>query len=192
MSDTTGDVVDETVDTDTPAEAAPAEPEQYVPPTEAEWKAIQKEREENREKLKKANGQAAAHRKAADEAARKGETEADTRIREAREEAAKEYEARYKPKLIAKAIEGAATKAGFTGSAEYLVRLLGGPDAIELDADLEVVDLDSRIAELKKDLSGLFAKTAATRIDGADRPGSPARTPDEARRHKMLKEAGLA
>lgn len=188
------DVVDEAAETEVDAPEAGTDGDaaaEWKPPTKAEWDAIQTRLKREAEQRKKANAEAASHRKQADEARRQGETDAEAKIREAREEAQREVVGKYKPKLLAKALEGAAAKSGFTGSTDYLVRLLGGAEAIELDDDLEVTDLDDRLKSLKKDLPGLFTKTTPGRIDGSDRPGSPALTNDEQRRKKMLADAGF-
>ncbi len=173
MSDTTEDTtteVDETTTDDTAAstdpagdtaKAEPAKP--WTPPTEAEWKAQQ-------DKLKKANAQAAAHRKAADELARKGETESEAKAREAREEAAAAAEKTWKPRYVGQAAKAALATAGLVGSPDRLLRLID-TDAVTIDEDGELSGLDEQIRALKKDYPELFPKRGASRIDASDRGG---------------------
>lgn len=166
--DTTGTEVEETAETeDTTTKAGDQADDdkgskaEWTPPTEAEWKAAQ-------EKLKKANGQAAAHRKAAEEAARKGETESQTAVREASEAASKAAESTWKPRYVKQAARAALVTAGLTGAPDRLLKLIDA-DTVEIDDDGEVSGLDEQIRALKKDYPELFARRGSGRIDGADR-----------------------
>lgn len=136
----------------------------YTPPTEAEWKAQQ-------DKLKKANGQAAAHRKEADELKRKGETDSEAAVRTAREEASAEAEKAWKPRLVKSAARAALAEAGLVGKPDRLLKLIDA-DAIEFDDEGDVTGLDAQIRDLKKDYPEMFAKRGSGRIDGSDRGGN--------------------
>ncbi len=135
----------------------------WTPPTEAEWKAAQ-------DKLKKANAQAAAHRKEADELKRKGESETETKAREAAENASKAAESTWKPRIVKQAARAALAEAGLTGTPDRLLRLVD-VDAVEIDDEGEISGLDDQIKALKKDYPELFAKRGGGRIDAADKGG---------------------
>lgn len=135
----------------------------WTPPTEAEWKAQQ-------EKLKKANGQAAAHRKEADDLKRKGETEAEANARQAREEAEASASKAWKPRIVKQAARAALVEAGLTGAPDRLLKLVD-VDQVEVDDDGEVSGLDDQIKALKKEYPELFAKRGGSRIDAADKGG---------------------
>ncbi len=165
--DTTTDTTDETTDTTstgTEGDTGQGETSKpWTPPTEAEWRAAQ-------EKLKKANGQAAAHRKEADEMKRKGETEAEANARQAREEAETAASKAWKPRIVKQAARAALVEAGLTGAPDRLLKLVD-VDQVEVDDEGEVTGLDDQIKALKKDYPELFAKRGAARIDAADKGG---------------------
>jgi hypothetical protein len=136
----------------------------YTAPTESEWKASQ-------EKLKKANAQAAAHRKEADELKRKGETDSEAAVRTAREESAAEAEKTWKPRLVKSAARAALAEAGLIGKPDRLLKLIDSA-AVEFDDEGDVTGLDAQIRDLKKDYPEMFAKRGSGRIDGSDRGGN--------------------
>ncbi len=171
-TDTTDDVTagaegsaEDTTTTTTTA-ATDTDASTWTPPTEAEWKATQA-------KLKKANGEAAAHRKQADELRRKGETETEAAARTAREEAEKAATTTWKPRLVRMAARTALVEAGLIGKPDRLLRLIDA-EQVEIDEDGEVSGIDEQIADLKKEYPDLFGKRGAARIDGADRGDSGA------------------
>lgn len=152
-----------TTDTGKEGEGDKGKENTWTPPTEAEWRATQ-------EKLKKANGQAAAHRKEADELKRKGETEAEANARKAREEADANASKTWKPRIVRQAARAALVEAGLTGAPDRLLKLVD-VDQVEVDDEGEVTGLDEQIKGLKKDYPELFAKRGAGRIDAADKGG---------------------
>lgn len=121
-----------------------------------------------RAKLKKANAEAAAHRRQADELRKKGETEAEAAVRAAKEEAEKGVTATWKPRLVRMAARTALVEAGLVGKPDRLLRLIDA-DRVDIDDDGEVTGIDDQIRDLKKDYPDMFGKRGASRIDGADR-----------------------
>lgn len=143
----------------------------WTPPTEADWKAQQ-------EKTKRANAQAAAARKEADELKRKGETEADAKTRTAVEEATAAAEAKWKPGSVRREARAAFLAAGLTGDAAPLLRLID-PGKVEFDDEGEIVGgLTDQIDKLRKDYAPMFGKRGSARVDGGDkRDDATATTP---------------
>lgn len=136
-------------------------PKPWAPPSEAEWKAQQ-------EKTKRANGQAAAARREADELKRKGETDQEAAVRTAREEAEQGATKAWKPRYVRQAARAALVSAGLTGTPDRLLKLID-VDAVEVGDDDELSGLDDQIRGLKRDYPELFAKRGGGRIDAGDK-----------------------
>lgn len=179
----TGAQADTTTDTDTTDTATATGP---AGDAQAELAAL-------RAKLKKANAEAAAHRKQADELKRKGETESEAAVRTAREEAAAAAEKTWKPRFVRSAARSALVEAGLIGKPDRLLKLIDA-DAVEIDEDGEVTGLDAQVRDLKRDYPELFGKRGAGRIDGADRGSSGADTTGGLSRatQLLLQQAGRA
>lgn len=162
MSDTDTEETVETTEDATVEEQQP-ETDAWKPPTKADWDATQA-------KLKKANAQAASHRKEADELKRRGETDTEAAVRSAREEAEKAAEDVWKPRFVRKAAAAALVEAGLNGPADRLLKLID-MDEVEIDEDGELSGLDQQVRSLKKDFPSLFGARGGGAIDGADRGG---------------------
>lgn len=121
--------------------------------------------------LTKANKEAATHRKAAEAAARKGETDAEAKVREAVEKATGDATTTWKRRVVNQAIKAALADAGYTGSVDFARRLIDS-DAADVDEDGEVTGLDDQIRALKKEMPEKFTKRGGRQVDAADRGGT--------------------
>lgn len=142
--------------------------------------------------LKKANSQAAASRKEADDLRKKTESESEAAVRTAKEQAAAEVEGTWRPRAVRLAARAALIEAGLIGKPDRILRLIE-VDQVEVDDDGEVTGLEAQIRELKKEYPDLFGKRGAARIDGADRGnGSGTRTKDQETSKRLFQSIGLA
>lgn len=159
----------------------------YSPPTREQWDKVQAA-------LARANAEARQHRlltrKLRDEQAaerRKGESEHEAELREAREKAAGEVEARYKPLLVRGAAARVLVEAGavladaagkpLPGRLDKLLRLLD-LGQLEVGDDGSVSGLDDQVKELKEGFPEFFEARGPTKArpkaDAADRkPEAP-------------------
>ena len=168
-----------------PVKKAEAKPDEYAPPSKAEWARTQAA-------LKKANDDAKRHRlrnKELEEAARAGETEHEKQLREAREEG----ERRYRAPLVQTAARSALVEAGALAFLQdekdpdssaarekgesRLKRLLKlvDTDTLDIDDDGSVSGLEAAVDDLRRDYPELFAVPARrpkARPTGAPRPAA--------------------
>jgi hypothetical protein len=133
----------------------------YKPPTESEWKAQQ-------EKTKRANAQAAAHRREADELKRKSETDDEAKVRETREAVTAEVEKLWRPRYVNQAARTALTEAGVIGPVDKVLKLID-VEQVEIDDDGTIEGLDVQVRDIKRDYPALFGKRSSARVDGSDR-----------------------
>lgn len=144
-----------------------AEPEEWQPPTKAEFEKMQRD-------LARANRESKERREKLAELAKATEDADGKRSREQAEAA----EARYKPIAVRAAARAAFLEAGLpagTDGMAKLVRLLD-LDAIDVTDDGEVSGLQEQVNQLKADFPALFAtpRQRAPRLDTGSRAPAPA------------------
>lgn len=166
----------------------------YTPPSKAEWARVQAALGDANKEAKKFRLELREFRRQQQEEKRKGETEREAEVREAREKAAADAEARYKPLLVRVAARDALIDAGAVladaagkPSASRLNRILRLLDLAELEVadDGRVSGLDAQVQQVKKDAPEFFAERkppARPRADAADRPPEPKKPRSSAER----------
>jgi hypothetical protein len=179
-----------------PAKKDDPKPDEFAPPSEAEWRKTQAA-------LKKANDDAKRHRlrnKELEDKARGDETEHEKALREAREEGEK----RYRAPLVQTAARAALVEAGALAFLQdekdpesatarekgesRLKRLLKLVDteALDVDEDGSVSGLDAAVDELRRDYPELFGTSVRrpkVRPTAAPRPAAPEKPKSAAEQH---------
>ncbi|MCX5253624.1 hypothetical protein OOK27_05475 [Streptomyces canus] len=179
-----------------PAKKDDPKPDEFAPPSEAEWRKTQAA-------LKKANDDAKRHRlrnKELEDKARGDETEHEKALREAREEGEK----RYRAPLVQTAARAALVEAGALAFLQdekdpesatarekgesRLKRLLKLVDTetLDVDEDGSVSGLEAAVDELRRDYPELFGtavRRPKVRPTAAPRPAAPEKPKSAAEQH---------
>lgn len=179
-----------------PAKKAEPKPDDFKPPSEAEWRKTQAA-------LKKANDDAKRHRlrnRELEDKARGDETEHEKALREAREEG----ERKFRAPLVRTAARSALVEAGALAFLQdekdpesqtarekgesRLTRLLKlvDTDVLDIDDDGSVSGLEAAVDDLRRDYPELFAAPARrpkVRPTGAPRPPAPEKPKSTAEIH---------
>jgi hypothetical protein len=179
-----------------PAKKAEDKPDDFKPPSQAEWARTQAA-------LKKANDDAKRHRlrnKELEDQGRANESDHEKQLREAREEGEK----RYRAPLVRTAARSALVEAGALAFLQEekepesqaarekgesrLTRLLKlvDMDGLDIDEDGAVSGLEAAVDDLRRDYPELFAapaRKAKVRPTGAPRPAAAEKPKSTAEQH---------
>lgn len=164
------ETVEETAGTETTETVETAEPEAELSVDELK-KLLDRERADRKKFEAKASEygkESATRRKQLEELQRKGETEIEAKVREARESAAAERDGKWKPLFVQSKVEAALQSAGVVGDVDRVTPLVRIAD-LDVDEDGRVTGLDEQIRDVKKRYPEFFAKAGSRQVDGASR-----------------------